>query len=216
MPRFSSAITGMSPTNASEKNENVNSVSRMCVSSGSRRAMRTPESSRCEPALVDVRVRATRVRRPQQPDDREEVRERVDREHRRRVERARRSAPPIAGPITRDRFICTDVERDRAGQVFAGHERRQDRAQARARRARSRCRSRTRDRRSAALRRIVEQRDARRARTRAPAARAATLTRKPAPVDDVGEQPAERRQEQQRAELREEHEADEASASRSA
>ena len=30
----------------------------------------------------------------------------------------------------------------------------------------------------------------------------------PAPVDDVGEQAAERRQEQQRAELREEHEAD--------
>jgi hypothetical protein len=49
MSKLCAAMTGMRPTNASEKNENENNVNRMCEISESRRAMRTPDSSRAKP-----------------------------------------------------------------------------------------------------------------------------------------------------------------------
>ena len=114
---------------------------------------------------------------------------------------------PISGPITRDRFICTDASATAPGQVFARHERRQDRAQpGRAERVRDADREHARPRSA-------------RATDASASAIAASPNEKhelrelhadeePAPVDDVGEQAAERRQEQQRAELREEEQAD--------
>ena len=49
MSKLCAAITGIRPTNASEKNENEKSVIRMCEMSGSRRAIRTPDRSRANP-----------------------------------------------------------------------------------------------------------------------------------------------------------------------
>ena len=110
--------------------------------------------------------------------------------------------------MTRDRFICTDCSATAPGEVLARHERRQDRAQTRAHRARSRCRSRTRAPRARPA-------DGSSISTSAASPSESTICascdgdEQPAPVDDVGEQPADRREEQQRAELREEDEADE-------
>jgi hypothetical protein len=42
-------MTGIRPTNASEKNEKEKSVSKRRDSSGSRRAMRAPDNSRAKP-----------------------------------------------------------------------------------------------------------------------------------------------------------------------
>ena len=56
MSKLSSAITGIRPTNASEKNENENNVSRMCEISGSRRGDADAREQPGEPALGDPGV----------------------------------------------------------------------------------------------------------------------------------------------------------------
>ena len=217
MPRLSSAITGIRPTNASEKNENENSVSEDVRE---QRVAARDAHAREQAGEARARRRcafgAARVRRPQQADHREEVRERVDREHRRRAR------------TSRSRSRADRRARSRARGSSAPTRARPRPAGPRAARASAGSRSgpgapsafampiaNTRPTISD-LRRVVDERDARPARTRAPAARTATLTRNRRRSTMSASSPPERREEQQRSELREEDEADEAPTSRSA
>ncbi len=56
MPKFASAISGMSPTNVSEKNENVVIVMRIRRISGSAAASVNPERNRRQAGLGPVRT----------------------------------------------------------------------------------------------------------------------------------------------------------------
>ena len=113
----------------------------------------------------------------------------------------------MIGPITRERFICTDASATAPGRSSRGTSVGRIAFSPGAPSAFAMPIANT-DADDQHLRRIARQRDAREPE-REHELRELGADEEPAAVDDVGEQPAERREEQQRPELREEHEADE-------
>ncbi len=152
------------------------------------------------PPLGDAGVRVPRIARPHQPDDREDVRDGVDREHGAGVEDDEDQAADHGTDHAREVHLDRR-ERDGAREVFPRHERRQDRAQAR-RTERVGDADREHEDRDEGRRGMRGPRD-RRERERERTLGDLQRDEQPAPIHPVGEVAADHRQEQQRAELAE-------------